>query len=362
MRTFWHTFSRDTRIAIIVIGVMLILIRLAMPYVVKSYVNKKLDQLADYDGRMEDIQIHLIRGAYSIKRLEIVKTTAQISEPFFSAENVDFSIQWRELFRGALVGEIYIEKAKLNFIKGSTSAQSQTKIQHGWLNIVEDLFPFQINHLVIRQSEIWYKDLNFKPAIDLYVNHLFAVADNLTNSRDITKKLPARLRVRAHTLGDGILTFNIKLNPFSKTPTFDIDAEIKKINLVSLNSFLKAYAKVDVNRGKLGVYIELAAADGKVEGYIKPLIEDLDIIELKQEKNPLDLFWEIIVSGLSQIFKNHQKDRLGTKIPISGSVSNTEVHPWPAIGNLFKNAFIKVLQPNVERKISLEDAENAKTS
>jgi hypothetical protein len=146
---------------------------------------------------------------------------------------------------------------------------------------------------------------------------------------------------------------HIRLNPFARVPTFDVDAKLEKIDLVAFNDFLRAYANVDAKKGTLDIYIEMAAADGKIEGYIKPLIEDLDIVDLKQDNNPLEIFWEGFVSVLIRIFTNQPKDRFGTKIPISGSFDNQDMDILASIGSIIKNALFKALSPTIEKKINL---------
>jgi uncharacterized protein involved in outer membrane biogenesis len=193
IKLFWLRFARVTRIVIICIVLLLIGIRLALPHLIKTYVNKKLDQLPQYDGRIGDIDFSILRGAYAINHLDIVKTKGSIPVPFFSAERVDFSVEWKELFHGSIVSEIFIDQAKLNFIKGETKKKSQLDIDRSWMDTVEELFPFKINRFEIRRGEIWYRDFSTDPKINLYINHLFLAATNLTNSQDSKTKLPAGL-------------------------------------------------------------------------------------------------------------------------------------------------------------------------
>jgi hypothetical protein len=81
------------------------------------------------------------------------------------------------------------------------------------------------------------------------------------------------------------------------------------------------------------------------------------MVDLKQDNYPLEIFWEGFVSVLIRIFTNQPKDRFGTKIPISGSFDNQDMDILASIGNIIKNAFFKVLQPTIEKKINLEDVE-----
>jgi hypothetical protein len=105
------------------------------------------------------------------------------------------------------------------------------------------------------------------------------------------------------------------------------------------------------------MYSELAAADGKFTGYVKPLFKDMRILDLKKDaKNPLKLLWEAVVEGVSQLFTNHSTGELGTKIPLSGTFENRNVDILATIGGILKNAFIKALLPGIEGMVNLKTA------
>jgi hypothetical protein len=167
--------GKGVLITLVVLVAILIAARLALPGYVLKYVNNKLDELPQYDGHVQDVDIHLIRGAYTMKEVDIVKTATNAPpEPFVKAEAIDFSVDWSELFHGAVVGEIYFTRSKLNFIKAKSPEQSQTSIDKSWTKIVQDLFPFRINRFVIQESEIRYKELDSKPPIDLMITNVMA--------------------------------------------------------------------------------------------------------------------------------------------------------------------------------------------
>ena len=125
------------------------------------------------------------------------------------------------------------------------------------------------------------------------------------------------------------------------------------MDLTALNEFLRAYAKADVAQGHIDLYSEMAAADGRFEGYIKPLVHDLKVFNT-QDKNVFEVVWEAIVAFLAQTFKNHPNDQFGTKIPFSGSFDNPSVDVWDTILNVLRNAFIRALEPGVEGTVSPE--------
>ncbi len=110
---------------IILLALALIGARIYLPYWVKDYVNGEINKLEGYSGQVADIDIHLWRGAYQIHKLDIRKTGSGIPVPFVAVETVDLSVEWRALFEGAIVAEIDLMNANLNFAvssKGQTAA------------------------------------------------------------------------------------------------------------------------------------------------------------------------------------------------------------------------------------------------
>src|SRR5512140_2223317 len=79
-----------TGIVILCILVLLVAVRIALPHVIKSQINKKLASLPDYQGHVADVDLHIYRGAYSIKGIELDKKNGAVPVPFFSADYIDF--------------------------------------------------------------------------------------------------------------------------------------------------------------------------------------------------------------------------------------------------------------------------------
>jgi hypothetical protein len=332
----------------------LIAFRLALPGLVRDYVNEKLDTIPEYDGHVGDVDIHLIRGAYSIDDVDILKTTGRVPAPFFAARRVDFSMEWRELFHGALVGEIWVDQGKVNFVKGETEEESQTRIDGAWLEVVQDLFPFRINRFEIVDGEVWFRDFHSNPKVDVYLTNMFAVATNIHNTRDLKSELPADFRAVGNTLGEGKVTVHVKLDPLRDEPNFDLELALVNMDLVALNDLLEAYGKFNVKRGTFEVFAEIAGDDGGFDGYVKPFFKDLDVFELKDDSdNPLKLAWQAIVAGAVKLFKNHPEDQVATKIPVTGTFEKTDVDLWTTLVNVLRNAFVEAFRARLDDSIDL---------
>ena len=141
------------------------------------------------------------------------------------------------------------------------------------------------------------------------------------------------------------------MNLLKPKPAFEMNCGLTNVDLTALNDFLRAYGKFDVERGTFALYTSVAADGGTYEGYFKVFFNDLDVFawEKKRKKNILEVFWHAIVGGVATVFKNHPKDQLATKVPVSGSYTNSSVGIWTATATLLQYAFIHALVPKLAR-------------
>jgi hypothetical protein len=361
VRTRWQRLARGTQITLLVLVIVLIVVRLALPTIVKHYVNRQLNHITDYRGHVNDINIQLFRGAYKIKGLKMEKTSGAVPVPFLSIPEMDLSVQWGELFHGSAVGEVVMTRPQVNFVNGPTEAEQQTGGESkGWKQTLENLFPFKLNRFQVNEGDIRFRDFHRNPKVDIYITNLFATATNLTNSREVKQGLPAGLIARGKTIGGGLLVLDLQMNPMMEMPTFKVTAAISNMDLVALNDFMRAYGKFDVESGEFQVYTEIAAADGKYEGYVKPFFKNLDVFNWEKErgKNILEKFWEAIVAGVAAVMKNQPKNQLATKVPISGDFEKgSNIDTLTAVGGILKNAFVRALLPQVDRSVNVKDLE-----
>lgn len=354
--TNWlRSTGRFTSYFLFAVIVILLVVRLVLPYYVRDYVNKTLDDVGGYHGHVRDVSLSLWRGAYQIHDVSLVKVEGKVKDPFFDAPTVDLAIQWSELFHGALVCKVTLHEPVINFVQGPSKEDSQLWIDKEWSDKVRKLFPFRINSFVVRDGQVHYKDDHHEPPLDLFVKEVDLTANNLTNSQKLSKTLKASVKGQGRTFGDAPVRLSLDLDPYSVRPTFKMAAELEKVDLVKLNKFLRAYAKLDVSDGEFSMYTEMDCDDGHFKGYVKPMFWHLQIAEWNSKKeNVLELFWKAIVSGVTELFKNQEKDQLATIVPLSGNLEDPDVDIWSTIMNVLKNAFVRAFLPKLEGAAGIE--------
>jgi len=175
---------RIVRTGLLILIVVLAGARLAMPWAVRAYVNRTLDQSQFYQGEIGEIDIHLWRGGYSIRDIRIVKVTGDVPVPLFSSPRVDLSIQWSALRHGKIVGQFAVDKPEINFVDAPTAGEAQTGEGGPWLQIIQQLFPFDINSAQITDGSVHFRTFQTPAPVDVYLSHVDVSVDNLTNIRD----------------------------------------------------------------------------------------------------------------------------------------------------------------------------------
>ncbi len=356
--------KKKLKIFVLSFIIVLIVFRLFLPYIVLHYVNKKLSELKEYYGHVEDIDIALIRGAYVINDIKLVKIGNEQGKkdtiPFFKASSIDLSVQWEAIFKGSVVGEIYVENPIVNFVKGKHKGEDAKADTADFRQLIKDLMPLTVNRFEITNGEIHYIDQFSSPKLDVALKELKVVALNLSNVNDSTKKLPARADATAKAYG-GAFKLKVDFDALQKKPTFDMSAEMTNLNLVLLNDFLKAYGNFDVKKGNLSVYAEFAGKDGGFGGYVKPVLKDLNIVQWnKEEGNFKQILWETLIGSAAALLENKRKDQLATKLNIEGKFDNPNINIWRAISFVLRNAFVNALKPSIDNTITINKLDDAK--
>lgn len=361
-----HNPHKKKKLKIILVSIVVILIasRLLLPYIVLKYVNKKLGELKEYYGHVEDIDIALIRGAYVINDIKLVKIGNDQGQkdtiPFFRSREIDLSVEWKAIFKGSIVGEIYVEDPVLNFVKGKHKNEDAKADTADFRQLIKDLMPLTVNHFEIKNGQVHYIDPLSKPRVDVALKELDVVAANLSNVNDSTKLLPARV-VATGKAYEGIFKLKVDLDALQKKPTFDMTAELTHMNLALLNSFLQAYGNFDVKKGDLSIYTEFAGKDGGFGGYVKPVLKDLDVVQwTKEEGNFKQILWETLIGSAAAILENKNKDQLATKVEVKGKFDNPDINIWRAISYVLRNAFVRALKPAIDNTININKLEDSK--
>lgn len=311
---------------ITLLAAVLVVLLVLFPLSVNLYTRYALSDLPGYQATFKKARISVKDLSYTIEDLKIFKVDGSQHLPFFHATRLKLSIDWSSLLYGCLVGEVRFEKPLLNFISSPASAVSAPSAD--WSKPVKRLMPLPVNRIMINGGKLAFYDLATNPQVGLFLEQVQLDAQNLSNARGLNERMPSKIYLQARSTGDGVLSMIMKMNTLKDVPDIDMDMKFENVNLRDLQHFFLAYANVSIEHGNFNLYSELAVTDGKIRGYVKPLLKNLRIVDwrlpdLKRFPEKRKIFPES--SGEYSIL-------------VDGDLNGSGQRFLPSLWNIFRNA------------------------
>jgi uncharacterized protein involved in outer membrane biogenesis len=328
--------------------VLLIALHIALPYLVRDYLNDKLADMGDYRGQITDVDLALWRGAYKINGLKIVKVDGKVPVPFVDAPLIDLAVSWHSMwYDHAVVATVSFLNPEINFVDGGANKQnSQTGQGTDWREQLSKLLPITLDEVQLRDGRITFRNFNSKPPVNMNATKVNASIYNLTNVVDTEGKRDARFEGKALLLGHAPLEATATFDPLSNFEDFEFRLRARNIELKRMNDFASAYGKFDFNAGNGDVVIEAEANKGQLRGYIKPLLRDVDVFNWQQDvenknKGLFRSIWEAVVGGTETVLKNQRKNQFATRVELSGNVHQQDISAFEAFLQILRNGFVQ---------------------
>ncbi|MBS1613265.1 MAG: YihY/virulence factor BrkB family protein, partial [Bacteroidetes bacterium] len=265
---------------------------------------------------------------------------------FASVPSISLDYARSAFFRKQLqVEAIKITKPELEVVMGKTkekAGKEETKPQLS--STTPSILPIIVKRLSLESGLVGYKNPETKPSTQINIEaiDIFAQAkeEGFIENVDYAIELDGKLL-------DGKVKAVVNLRAGFKKPTFDMKLELASLNLKMLNDFFMAYAGIDIHKGRLDVFSEASVVQNNINGHIKPLISDLEMLGPEDKnKDALSKIKEAAIGFVKESLENQTQDQVATDIPISGKLDNPDIGILRALGAVTFNIFIRALRPN----------------
>jgi len=342
--------------ALLVLALLLLALHLVLPYVIRDYLNDKLADMGDYRGEIRDVDLAWWRGAYRIDGLLILRKEAADDEPpFVSLPLVDLAVSWPALWNDrAVVARVIFESPELNFVDRGEGAEEAPNGQGtDWREQLEKLLPITLDELRIRNGRVAFRNPSSRPPVDLFISDIQASVTGLTTKRRQDGSRTARFEGRGRLLDQAPVEASARFDPFTEFEDFELKLRATEIELPRFNDFSSAYGKFDFKAGHGDLVIEASAENGQLDGYIKPLMRDVDVFDWQQDvrnedKGIIRSAWEALVGAGENLLKNQRRNQFATRVPLQGSLQDAETSPVQAFFAILRNGFVQAFDPRFE--------------
>lgn len=341
---------------ILITVALLVIAVLALPYIIKAKINSALRKMDGYSGSIGGLQVNIVTGRVTITNIVIRKTDSIETDPLLHTQELIVYLRLIPLLKRKLdlkvivnAPEIFLSDAsKSSAISEEDATATPANISTKLKETITAMMPFRLN-AEIHDASVRYKKGD--PSLDLSITQTDVIVTDFSNQANETKACVIETN---GLFNEGTMNIVTHLFPMAPTLTLDLNIKLTSVNLVPFNNLVRAYANVDINTGTLDLFAEVGVANNSFDGYIKPILTELDFIGVEDKNDSLlHNVWERIVAGGVKFLMNRRDRQLATIIPIKGRLDEPELNAVAAFASLIRNAFFKALRPSVADVVSI---------
>ena len=242
-------------------------------------------------------------------------------------------------------------------MQGRTEADSQLGEGENWRARLEELFPFRFNTIEVHDGTVRF----LAPGI-----HTKTPSRRATSRQHLPisptcwkrgKETFADFRVTASVLDGAPATVAGSVNAFAAQPTFDVNLEVKKVELPQVESLA---ARIHQGRCRSRQVRALHGARGG-RRKIHRLCEaqscrtwtSIDLAKPSRARSNASGkdFWIFAAN----VLENQDADQVAARIPFSGTIKNPKTSLFATIASVMRNAFVSAFARSLEGSITLRD-------
>jgi hypothetical protein len=261
-------------------------------------------------------------------------------------------VEYSPVHREARIADVTVGGLRLDYVHSAVTAPAEKARAQEASQAIQDDQPamlVRLERFELVDSVLGLVDRAKDHPFRVYVDDTDLVVTNLSSG---FRQGPAKAKLDGRFMGSGTAHGTATFREAKNGPDFDFNISVVGASLPALNDLLRAYGRLDVAAGTFSVYSEIKVHDGRIDGYVKPLIKDVKVYDPKQDKNKpvLKKIYEKVVGGLSHILKNQPREEVATVADISGPLGDPNTSIWDIAVRVLSNAFVKAILPGFDRE------------
>jgi len=263
-------------------------------------------------------------------------------------------IEYAPAVKSAVIENLAIDGIHIDFVHTPSTAGREKKQAKQVREAAEEVSNKPGLLFLVKQmrmtGEAGFVNKEADPDYRLFLSDLELNLSNLSNQ---FREGTATASLRGKFMGSGKTTLDATFRSEEKGPDFNLDLKIVKTRLPSMNDLLRAYSNFDVAGGTLSLYSEISVGKGRIDGYIKPLLEDVNVYDRRQDKNEgiFKKAYEKMLEFISGLLENEPRKEVATRIDLSGPLKNPNTSTLHTILLLIQNGFFKAILPGFEPEV-----------
>lgn len=345
--------GKKTRISLLVVLVLLVGLRIALPGLLLPVINRKLHEASKVvDVHIGDLGLSLFRGAYRFDDITLTSKVDASHPEIAQMASLDVSIAWRELIHGFILADAHVEGLKLTLghrisVVNDSSSSDQKKTEAG--NILKNVIPFDVSRLTLIDSKIYYHLTKSNKDI-LLVNSIEGRISDISNARHEKRPIPSLVSLKGNVFDGSSLTLTGEILPFRKPIAMALKAKCLGFHLKEANPFLLGVVPVSFAAGSLNAFAEARYESGDLKGYVKPFFHDVQLLSNPEHFLSLKHFFIEIGTAIGNLLLRNGATKTTAAVvefskPADGDFN---IQISKIFSTAFHNGYVKALPEDFE--------------
>jgi Domain of Unknown Function (DUF748) len=264
-------------------------------------------------------------------------------------------LEYSNTTRTADIKNFVVDKVKADYVYRERPQDTQKRQQMADTAKAakeDPVLTVTIAHGKILHSELGFVNASARPEYRVFMADLNTELDHFSTNLRALSGGDAAVKLTGRFMGSGRTVVMGTFRPEQPNPDFDLEVQIVKTELKSLNKMLRAYADLDLAKGSLSFFSNLSIKKGQVEGYVKPIFKDVEVYDPQQDRDKAmtKKVYEAVVGGVKELLKNRPQQQVAAETDVSGPVPNPRADTWKVVGTLIQNAFFQAILPGLEKE------------
>lgn len=193
--------------------------------------------------------------------------------------------------------------------------------------------PIRIDQVTLQGGTVSITDNFIKPNYSANLTEIGGRITGLSSATDSTADVDLRGAY------DGApVTIAGKVNPLAATPSLDIKAEVRGVELTALSPYSGKYAGYAIDKGKLSLFLGYKIADGQLQADNRIFLDQLTFGQKVESPDATKLPVTLAVSLLQ-----NRRGEIDINLPISGSLNDPEFSVGGIVVQVIVNLLTKAI-------------------
>jgi hypothetical protein len=251
------------------------------------------------------------------------------------------------------INDLLLEGAKIDYVHAARTKQKEIRRAKKVVAKAKEIHQdptvrVKVEHGKILNSEFGFVNKSTSPDYRVFITEMNADLDNFTNRLEEGTGV---VKVTGKFMGSGPTVVTGTFRPEKPRPDFNLDVKIIKTKVEAFNDVLRAYGDLDTHTGMFAFFSELSVKDNRIQGYVKPLLKDVEVYDPKQDQDKAltKKLYEAVVGGVLGLLENTPRSEVATTTDMSGPVENPRANTWEIVLKLIQNAFFEAILPGFKK-------------